>query len=47
MVRSSTLNTALQSQQTNTFKTMNNLLTLQDNHVEEFLQYHGHDFFLV
>tara|TARA_R100001015_G_C4623176_1_gene180870 strand:- start:1084 stop:1773 length:690 start_codon:yes stop_codon:yes gene_type:complete len=46
MVRSSTLNTALQGQQTNTFKTMNNLLTLQDNHVEEFLQYHGHDFFL-
>ena len=46
MVRSSTLNTALQGQQTNTFKAMNNLLTLQDNHVEEFLQYHGHDFFL-
>tara|TARA_R100000995_G_scaffold22316_1_gene9503 strand:+ start:1364 stop:2053 length:690 start_codon:yes stop_codon:yes gene_type:complete len=46
MVRSSTLNTALQGQQTNTFKTMNNLLTLQDNHVEEFLQYHGHEFFL-
>ena len=46
MVRSSTLNTALQGQQTNTFKAMNNLLTLQDNHVEEFLQYHGHEFFL-
>ena len=46
MVRSSTLNTALQGQQTSTFKTMNNLLTLQDNHVEEFLQYHGHEFFL-
>lgn len=46
MVRTSTLNTALQGQQTSTFKTMNNLLTLQDNHVEEFFQYHGHDFFL-
>ena len=46
MVRSSTLNTALQGQQTNTFKAVNNLLTLQDNHVEEFLQYHGHEFFL-
>ena len=46
MVRSSTLNTALQGQQTNTFKAVNNLLTLQDNHVEEFLQFHGHEFFL-
>ena len=46
MVRSSTLNTAIQGQQNNTFKAMNNLLTLQDNHVEEFFQYHGHDFFL-
>ena len=26
---------------------MNNLLTLQDNHVEEFLQYHGHEFFSI
>ena len=29
--------------QTN-FKTMNNLLTLQENHVEEFFQYHGENF---
>ena len=28
------------------FKAMNNLLTLQDNHVEEFLLYHGEAFFL-
>ena len=27
------------------FKAMNNLLTLQDNHVEEFLLYHGEAFF--
>jgi len=27
-----------------TFKTVNNLLSLQDNHVEEFLQYHGESF---
>ena len=26
------------------FKVMNNLLTLQDNHVEEFFQYHGEQF---
>ena len=26
------------------FKVMNNLLTLQDNHVEEFFQYHGEAF---
>tara|TARA_R100000329_G_scaffold131939_1_gene111354 strand:+ start:2763 stop:3461 length:699 start_codon:yes stop_codon:yes gene_type:complete len=30
---------------TQTFKTVNNLLTLQENHVEEFFQYHGLDFF--
>ena len=29
----------------NSFKAMNNLLTLQDNHVEEFLLYHGEAFF--
>jgi hypothetical protein len=29
----------------NNFKAMNNLLTLQDNHVEEFLLYHGEAFF--
>jgi len=26
------------------FKTLNNLLTLQENHVEEFFQYHGEQF---
>ena len=26
------------------FKTMNNLLTLQENHVEDFFQYHGEAF---
>ena len=26
------------------FKTVNNLLSLQDNHVEEFFQYHGEKF---
>ena len=31
------------SQQQN-FKTVNNLLTLQENHVEEFFQYHGEEF---
>ena len=34
MVRSSTLNTAMQSNQEQTFKTVNNLLTLQENPVE-------------
>jgi len=38
------LSTQLQQNNTNTFKSMNNLLTLQDNHVEEFLQYHGEAF---
>ena len=44
-----TSNSALASQmiQNNdkSFKAMNNLLTLQDNHVEEFLLYHGEAFF--
>jgi len=44
MVRSSTLNNALASNQTQSFKSMNNLLTLQENHVEEFFQYHGEEF---
>ena len=44
MVRSSTLNNALANSQQQNFKTVNNLLTLQDNHVEEFLQYHGEAF---
>jgi hypothetical protein len=47
MVRNSTLNTALQTQQQSNFKTVNNLLTLQDNHVEEFFQYHGEEFFVA
>ena len=44
-----TSNGALASQMnqhnTHNFKAMNNLLTLQDNHVEEFLLYHGEAFF--
>ena len=44
-----TSNGALASQMnqnsTDNFKAMNNLLTLQDNHVEEFLLYHGDSFF--
>ena len=44
-----TSNGALASQMnqhsTDNFKAMNNLLTLQDNHVEEFLLYHGESFF--
>jgi len=44
MVRSSTLNSALATNQGQTFKAVNNLLTLQENHVEEFFQYHGEDF---
>ena len=35
---------AISSQGDTTFKTVNNLLSLQDNHVEEFFQYHGKDF---
>ena len=44
MVRSSTLNTAMQNTQNQNFKSINNLLTLQENHVEEFFQYHGEEF---
>ena len=44
MVRTSTLNNALNNNQNQTFKAVNNLLTLQENHVEEFFQYHGEDF---
>jgi len=47
MVRSSTLNKALVSNQTQNFKSMNNLLTLQENHVEEFFQYHGEEFMMA
>jgi len=35
---------AIGASQESQFKTVNNLLSLQDNHVEEFFQYHGHRF---
>jgi len=35
---------AITTQSDTTFKTVNNLLSLQDNHVEEFFQYHGKQF---
>ena len=35
----------MQASSKTNFKSMNNLLTLQDNHVEEFFQYHGEAFF--
>ena len=38
------LATQMQNNSQNNFKAMNNLLTLQDNHVEEFLLYHGEAF---
>ena len=34
----------MQNNQQAQFKTMNNLLTLQENHVEDFFQYHGEAF---
>ena len=33
--------------QQQSFKTMNNLLTLQENHVEDFFQYHGEAFLVA
>ena len=39
-----TLMNTMQSNQQAQFKTMNNLLTLQENHVEDFFQYHGEAF---
>ena len=36
-----TVLTAVQAQSDANFKTVNNLLSLQENHVEEFFQYHG------
>jgi len=39
-----TVMNAVQQGQQNNFKSMNNLLSLQDNHVEEFFQYHGEMF---
>ena len=35
---------AVQAQGDQQFKNVNNLLSLQDNHVEEFFQYHGEQF---
>ena len=35
---------AVTAQSDTTFKNVNNLLSLQDNHVEEFFQYHGEQF---
>ena len=40
----STLMNTMQTNQQSQFKTMNNLLTLQENHVEDFFQYHGEAF---
>lgn len=39
-----TVMNAVQAQGDQQFKSMNNLLSLQDNHVEEFFQYHGEHF---
>jgi len=39
-----TIVNAINSQNDSNFKTVNNLLSLQDNHVEEFFQYHGESF---
>jgi len=39
-----TLMSTMASNQQSQFKTMNNLLTLQENHVEDFFQYHGEAF---
>jgi hypothetical protein len=43
-MRNSTISNQISTQSQNNFKAMNNLLTLQDNHVEDFFQYHGVDF---
>ena len=40
----SALATQIGAQQQTQFKAMNNLLTLQENHVEDFFQYHGEAF---
>ena len=39
-----TVMNAVQAQGDQQFKTVNNLLSLQDNPVEEFFQYHGEQF---
>lgn len=38
---------AVQAQGDAQFKTVNNLLSLQENHVEEFFQYHGEQFLVA
>ena len=38
------LMTSMNANNQTNFKTMNNLLTLQENHVEDFFQYHGEAF---
>jgi|TARA_B110000444_G_scaffold232417_1_gene241098 hypothetical protein len=38
------LASTISNNQQSQFKTMNNLLTLQENHVEDFFQYHGEAF---
>jgi len=38
------MNNLAQESQAQNFKAVNNLLTLQENHVEEFFQYHGEEF---
>ena len=40
----STLMTQMTNNQQGQFKAINNLLTLQENHVEDFFQYHGENF---
>jgi len=40
----SNLSTQMNSMSQQNFKSVNNLLTLQENHVEEFFQYHGEQF---
>ena len=40
----SALSTQMNSMSQQNFKSVNNLLTLQENHVEEFFQYHGEPF---
>jgi hypothetical protein len=44
MVGNRTVMNSIQSQTDQQFKNVNNLLSLQDNHVEEFFQYHGEQF---
>ena len=43
----STVLGAVQAQSDTQFKTVNNLLSLQENHVEEFFQYHGEQFVIA